>query len=284
MYEICHISMFYIAIYFMKKKLYSLFLLGAVILFFTAACSKNSNSHTNIVTPSATSLIKAKFDSSFANGHFTQSTNSKELNQKSKLDGLFLDKGGLIKLNYTLVQKKRIQTEKMWLTSKNMYLLLEQNKGNWIKNSIATDNFDADQVKERFSPVSFKTINKIFASKAIVRKNKNNYEISFNGVNNNLWNALYPLVIDAMNTPGSQNMQIARLVKAAQVQNITVTYLVDSKTKNIESMSFKAKYTIGSKYNFAWNLNYDQMGQHGDLSVPVNVQNNAIDATKIKNS
>lgn len=55
-----------------------------------------------------------------------------------------------------------------------------------------------------------------------------------------------------MNTPGSQNMQVARLVKSAQVQNLKITYLIDPTTKNVESMTFKAQYTAGGKYNFTW--------------------------------
>lgn len=51
-----------------------------------------------------------------------------------------------------------------------MYLLLEQNKGHWIKNSINADTFDSDQVKERFDPATFKSINKAFANKATVQK------------------------------------------------------------------------------------------------------------------
>lgn len=98
----------------------------------------------------------------------------------------------------------------------------------------------------------------------------------------NLWNAVNPLIIDAMNTPGSQNMQVARLVKSAQVQNLKITYLIDPTTKNVESMTFKAQYTAGGKYNFTWNLTYDQLGQHSDLAVPSDIQKNAISAEDIK--
>ncbi|MDO5009160.1 MAG: hypothetical protein Q4E15_09705, partial [Lactobacillus johnsonii] len=214
--------------------------------------------------------------------HFTQTTNSNEMNQKSKSEGLFKDKGDVTNLTYTLTQKKKSQTEQMWLTKKDMYLLLEQNKGHWIKNSIDADSFDSDQVKERFDPATFKKINKALAQKATVQRKNGNYEISFDGTDANLWNAVNPLIIDAMNTPGSQNMQVARLVKSAQVQNLKITYLIDPTTKNVESLTFKAQYTAGGKYNFTWNLTYDQLGQHSDLAVPSDIQKNAISAEDIK--
>lgn len=266
----------------MKKKFGLLLLLGAILVSITTACSKNTSKSKTNPEPSASSLINAKFNSSLANGHFTQTINSDEMSQKSKSEGLFKDKGDVTNLTYTLTQKKKSQTEQMWLTKKDMYLLLEQNKGHWIKNSVNADTFDPDQVKERFDPATFKKINKALAKKATVQKKNGNYEISFNGTDSNLWNAVNPLVIDAMNTPGSQNMQVARLVKSAQVQNLKVTYLVDPATKKIESMTFKAQYTAGGKYNFTWNLTYDQLGQHADLAVPADIQKNAIDAEEIK--
>ena len=266
----------------MKKKFSFLVLLGVVLVSLTTACSKNNNKQKASTEPSASSLINAKFNSSFANGHFTQTINSDEMNQKSKAEGLFKDKGDVTNLTYTLTQKKKSQTEQMWLTKTDMYLLLEQNKGHWIKNSINADTFDPDQVKERFDPATFKKINKALAKKATVQKKNGNYEINFDGTDTNLWNAVNPLVIDAMNTPGSQNMQVARLVKSAQVSNLKITYLIDPSTKNIESMTFKAQYTAGGKYNFTWNLTYDQLGQHNDLSVPSDIQKNAIDAEEIK--
>ena len=266
----------------MKKKFGLLLLLGAILVSITTACSMNTSKPKTNPEPSASSLINAKFNSSLANGHFTQTINSDEMSQKSKSEGLFKDKGDVTNLTYTLTQKKKSQTEQMWLTKKDMYLLLEQNKGHWIKNSVNADTFDPDQVKERFDPATFKKINKALAKKATVQKKNGNYEISFNGTDSNLWNAVNPLVIDAMNTPGSQNMQVARLVKSAQVQNLKVTYLVDPATKKIESMTFKAQYTAGGKYNFTWNLTYDQLGQHADLAVPADIQKNAIDAEEIK--
>ena len=266
----------------MKKKFGLLLLLGAILVSITTACSKNTSKPKTSPEPSASSLINAKFNSSLANGHFTQTINSDEMSQKSKSEGLFKDKGDVTNLTYTLTQKKKSQTEQMWLTKKDMYLLLEQNKGHWIKNSVNADTFDPDQVKERFDPATFKKINKALAKKATVQKKNGNYEISFNGTDSNLWNAVNPLVIDAMNTPGSQNMQVARLVKSVQVQNLKITYLVDPATKKIESMTFKAQYTAGGKYNFTWNLTYDQLGQHADLAVPADIQKNAIDAEEIK--
>ncbi|MDK8086295.1 DUF6612 family protein [Lactobacillus paragasseri] len=266
----------------MKKKFGLLLLLGAILVSITTACSKNTSKSKTNPEPSASSLINAKFNSSLANGHFTQTINSDEMSQKSKSEGLFKDKGDVTNLTYTLTQKKKSQTEQMWLTKKDMYLLLEQNKGHWIKNSVNADTFDPDQVKERFDPATFKKINKALAKKATVQKKNGNYEISFNGTDSSLWNAVNSLVIDAMNTPGSQNMQVARLVKSAQVQNLKVTYLVDPATKKIESMTFKAQYTAGGKYNFTWNLTYDQLGQHTDLAVPADIQKNAIDAEEIK--
>ena len=266
----------------MKKKFGLLLLLGAILVSITTACSKNTSKSKTNPEPSASSLINAKFNSSLANGHFTQTINSDEMSQKSKSEGLFKDKGDVTNLTYTLTQKKKSQTEQMWLTKKDMYLLLEQNKGHWIKNSVNADTFDPDQVKERFDPATFKKINKALAKKATVQKKNGNYEISFNGTDSSLWNAVNSLVIDAMNTPGSQNMQVARLVKSAQVQNLKVTYLVDPATKKIESLTFKAQYTAGGKYNFTWNLTYDQLGQHADLAVPADIQKNAIDAEEIK--
>ncbi|OYR96612.1 hypothetical protein CBF60_03780 [Lactobacillus taiwanensis] len=266
----------------MKKKFSFLLLLGIVLISLTTACSKKNSKPKTNPEPSASSLINANFKTSFANGHFTQSLNSDEMNQKSKSEGLFKDKGDVTNLTYTLTQKKKSQTEQMWLTKKDMYLLLEQNKGHWIKNSINADTFDSDQVKERFDPATFKSINKAFANKATVQKKNGNYVVSFDGTDTKLWNAVNPLVIDAMNTPGSQNMQVARLVKSAQLQNLNVTYLIDPTTKKVESMTFKARYTAGGKYNFTWNLTYDQLGQHSDLAVPDNIQKDAISAEDIK--
>ena len=266
----------------MKNKFSLLLLLGVILVSLTTACSKKDSKPKTNPEPSASSLINAKFNSSLANGHFTQTINSDEMSQKSKSEGLFKDKGDVTNLTYTLTQKKKSQTEQMWLTKKDMYLLLEQNKGHWIKNSVNADTFDPDQVKERFNPATFKKINKALAKKATVQKKNGNYDISFNGTDSNLWNAVNPLVIDAMNTPGSQNMQVARLVKSAQVQNLKVTYLIDPTTKNVESMTFKAQYIAGGKYNFTWTLTYDQLGQHADLAVPADIQKNAIDAEEIK--
>lgn len=266
----------------MKKKFNFLLLLGLILITLTTACSKNNKKQKTSSEPSASSLINAKFKTSFANGHFSQVINSDEMKQKSKAEGLFKDKGDITNLTYTLTQKKKSQTEQMWLTKKNMFLLLEQNKGHWIKNSIDADTFDPDQVKERFDPATFKPINKALAKKATVKKEKGNYVVSFDGTDKAIWDAINPLIIDAMNTPGSQNMQVARLVKSAQVQNIKITYLIDPSTKNIESMSFKAQYISGGKYNFSWGLTYDQLGQHNDLAVPEDIQKNAIDAEEVK--
>ncbi|MDE7050918.1 MAG: hypothetical protein K2O75_08675 [Lactobacillus sp.] len=266
----------------MKKKFSFLLLLGVVLVSLTTACSKNNSKQKTNTEPSASSLINANFKTSFANGHFTQSLNSDEMNQKSKSEGLFKDKGDITNLTYTLTQKKKSQTEQMWLTKKDMYLLLEQNKGHWIKNSINADTFDPDQVKERFDPATFKSINKALANKATVQRKNGNYVVSFDGTDTKLWNAVNPLVIDAMNTPGSQNMQVARLVKSAQLQNLNITYLIDPTTKKVESMTFKAQYIAGGKYNFTWNLTYDQLGQHNDLAVPDNIQKDAISAEDIK--
>lgn len=51
-----------------------------------------------------------------------------------------------------------------------MYLLLEQNKGHWIKNSANANTFDPDQVKERFNPATFKKINKALAKRLLFKR------------------------------------------------------------------------------------------------------------------
>ena len=100
----------------MKKKFGLLLLLGAILVSITTACSKNTSKPKTNPEPSASSLINAKFNSSLASGHFTQTINSDEMSQKSKSEGLFKDKGDVTNLTYTLTQKKKSQTEQMWLT------------------------------------------------------------------------------------------------------------------------------------------------------------------------
>ena len=73
----------------MKKKFSFLILLGVILVSLTTACSNKSSKQTKSTEPSASSLINAKFNSSFANGHFTQTTNSNEINLLILTFGLF---------------------------------------------------------------------------------------------------------------------------------------------------------------------------------------------------
>lgn len=265
-----------------NRKLSTIFLITmAAIMLVLTGCSKNKNNTANSDLPTAKSLITANFDKSLASGKFTQTVKSDEMKQSSKLDGTF--KGSaLVNLNYSLTSKGKTQGEQMWLTPDNLYLLLEQNKGRWIKNKATADNFDPEQVTHRFKPETFKKINKIMAKNGIVRQTSNNYTVTLSGGDDAAWEAINGLIVDDLNTPGSQNMNVAQMVSAAQPQNMQIIYTINKQSKMITKITMKTTFTAGGKYKFNWDLTYDELNHHDDLAIPANIQKDAIDVQKVK--
>lgn len=254
-------------------------MLAACVLFVTGCSNNNKKQEASL--PSAQSLITTNFEKSMANGHYTQSINSEKMDQSSKATGYF--KGtNPINMDYSLTNKKKTQGEQLWLTNDTLYLLLEGNKGKWIKNKSTADNFDADQVSSRFDTSTYTSINKAVAKKAIVKQNSTNYTVTYSGTDSSIWKKVNPLIVDALNTPGSQNMNVAQMVNAAQVQNVRVTYTVSKSTKRITKFAMKANFTAGGQYDFAWKLTFDELGNHSNLAVPANIQKDAIDVATIK--
>lgn len=267
----------------LKKRKLTFIVILALICSITVltGCSKNKNSGENL--PSANSLITNKFAQSMASGHYSQTIKSTEMKQSSRDNGYF--KGtNPISMTYSLTNKDKTQGEQLWLTDSELYLLLEQNKGKWIKNKSTADNFDPDQVTRRFKPSTYTALNKTVAKHAIVKQTSTNYTVTYNGNDESVWKKLNSLIVDTLNTPGSQNMNVAQMVSAAQVQNIHISYTVNKSSKMITKIDMKANFSVGGQYNFAWTTKFDELNTHSDLSVPANIQKDAIDVQKLKAS
>ncbi|QNQ80997.1 DUF6612 family protein [Lactobacillus sp. PV034] len=262
----------------MRKKILTIAALATTlfIILGVSGCGKKSSSNN---LPSAKSLITNNFNKGMKNGHFTTDIKSKELNENASLKGYFKDTS-LINTDYSLTNKGKTQTESIWLTPDTMYLLLEQNKGKWIKTGASANNFDPEQVTRRFKPATFKSLNKAVAKSALVTVHTNTYQVAYSGTSSDVWKGIKNLIIDTLNTPGTQNMQVVQMINAGQPQNISVTYTFDKNTKALTSMTIKTNFTVNGSYDFNWNLKYDQLGQHADLAVPSDIQKNAADVSK----
>lgn len=265
-----------------KKTSFFILILGVLTLILTTGCSKKTTKQKTSSFPSAASLINSNFNKSIQSGYYTQTLSSKEMNQTTKASGKF-KQNAVTYMDYSITSNSKTQTEKIWLTNSTLYLLLQGNHGNWIKNSADGDNFDSNQVTNRFSNDTFSTINKEFIKHAQVKKSgTSSYRVSYSGTNAKIWNALNVLVVDTMNSPGSQNMNIARTVNAADIQNIKIDYIINKSTKKISNITYQAIFSINDKYNFTWKQVYNELNEHNDLKVPKKIQKNAIDVKEIK--
>ena len=262
----------------MRKKILTIVTLFTTLLIVLSAsgCSKKSNT-TNL--PTAKSLISKGFNKGLTNGHFSNSISSKQMKESSTLNGYF--KGNsLVNMDYSLTAKGKTQNESIWFTSNTAYFLLKDNKGKWIKTSPTANNFDPDQVTNRFLPSSFESLNKSIEKGALVKQNSNNYTVNYEGASQDVWKSLNNLIVDTLNTPGTQNMEIVRMINAGQPKTINLTYIFDKQTKKLTKMVIKTDFTINGQYEFNWKLNYDELGQHRDLSIPNNIQKDAVDVNK----
>lgn len=267
---------------FKKKSSFFVLMLGILTLILATGCSKKSAEKKTSSLPSAASLINKDFNKSIKSGHYTQTLSSEEMNQTTKASGEF-KQNSVTYMDYAITNKSKTQTEKIWLTNSTLYLLLQGNHGNWIKNTADGDNFDPDQVTNRFDKDTFAAINKVFVKHAQVKKSgTSSYSVSYSGTNAEIWKALNVLVVDTMNSPGSQNMNIARTINAADVQSIKIKYIVNKSTKMISNISYQATFNINGKYNFTWKQVYDELNEHNDLKVPTKIQKKAIDVKTIK--
>lgn len=263
-----------------KNKFFLLFALLSCLLVLSACGKKDSSSSTSNL-PSAKSLIgsQSNFSKSIQNGHFEQNLDSNDAQQKSTLTGNYnFDK--VTNVNYTITSKSKTQTEQIWLTNKKLYLYLEGNHGKWIVSNADNNNFDATQLTRRFDPDSFNELNKLMKAQAKVKENTSSYTVTYDGTDSDVWKAMNILVVDSMTSPGSQNMSIARSINVAQLKNLKIQYVYSKNTKKLNSMNFKAQFTMGNNYNFNWKLTYSDLGQYPNLSVPAKINNNAVNVTK----
>lgn len=260
----------------MRKKLLSIVALAVTLLVVigVSGCSKKEANTSNL--PTAKSLIDAGFNKGLTNGHFSGSINSTQMKQNSDIKGFF--KGdSLVNLDYSITTKGKTQNESIWLTPDTAYFLLKANKGHWIKNSANADNFDANQVTKRFNPSSFKSLNSSIEKVALMKQNSNTYTVKYNGTDQNVWKHLNDFVVDTLNTPGTQNMQIVRMVNASQPKNINITYTFNMANKKLTKVNMSADFSVNGQYDFTWKLNYSELGQHNNLSIPSDIQKNAVD-------
>lgn len=269
----------------MKKAKKFSYILGliAILLIITTGCSKKESQSGTF--PSAKSLVTNTdtFAKSLTSGTYNSTLKSEQMKVSSSLDGSFNGKN-LANLNFKITSKGKTQTEQMWITQDLVYLLLEQNKGKWIKNSASSNNFDSDQVIQRFDPANFTDLNKSVAKHAIVKESGDSYKVTYSGTDDDVWKNLSVFIVDTMNTPGSQNMQVARALTATQPQKMTITYLVNKTNKMISKLSLKSTFTLGGQYNYSWSATYDELGQYSDLAVPNDIKTNAVDVSKQSNS
>lgn len=268
--------------FYQKKSRLLVFVLGIFTLILATGCNKKEASKSAPSLPSAASLVSTNFNKSIQSGHYQLSLSSSEMNQSSTASGYFKQNGPTY-MDYAIKNKSQKQTEKIWLTDSTLYLLLQGNHGNWIKNKSDSDNFDPDQITNRFSKETFDKVNKEFVKHAQVKKEgSSSYSVSYSGTSSDMWQAINGLVVDAMNTPGSQNLNVARTIANAEVNNINIKYIVNKADKTISNISYQADFTINGKYNFTWKQTYDELNSHSDLKVPAKIQKNAIDVQKIR--
>lgn len=268
--------------FYQKKTRLLVLVLGILTLVLATACSKKDDQKATPSLPSASSLIGDNFTKSTQSGHYDLSLSSKEMEQSSTASGYFKQNGPTY-MDYAITNKSKKQTEKIWLTDSTLYLLLEGNHGKWIKNKSDSDNFAPDQITNRFSKDTLNKINKEFVKHAKVKKaGSSSYIVSYSGTSSAMWQAMNGLIVDTMNTPGSQNLNVARTIANAEVNNISIKYIVNKADKTISNISYQADFTINGKYDFTWKQTYDELNDHNDLKVPAKIQKNAIDVQKIK--
>ena len=267
---------------FKKKTSFFVLMLAIFTLIVATGCSKKTEEKKSSNLPSAASLINKDFNKSITSGHYDQTLSSTEMKQTTKASGYF-KQNSVTYMDYAITNKSKTQTEKIWLTNSTLYLLLQGNHGKWIKNTADSDNFDPDQITSRFDKDTFSTINKELVKYAQVKKAGNSsYSVSYSGTNANIWKALNVLVVDTMNSPGSQNMNIARTINTASVQSIKIKYIINKSTQKISNITYQATFSINGKYNFTWKQVYDELNEHNNLKVPSKIQKNAIDVKTIK--
>lgn len=263
-----------------KNKFFLLFALLSCLLVLSACGKKDSSSSTSSL-PSAKSLIgsQSNFSKSIQNGHFEQNIESKKLKQEISLDGNYnFDK--ITAANYKITNKSKTQTERLWLTDKKLYMLLQGNHGKWIVTDSDANNFDASQVTRRFDPDTFSDLNTLMEEQGKVKENNSSYTITYSGSSSEIWKAMNILVVDSMNSPGGQNMNIVRAINVAQVNNLNIQYVYNKTDKKLVSMNFSAKFTALNNANFTWKLSYDDFGQYKNLSVPQKITKNAVEVNK----
>lgn len=263
-----------------KNKFFLLFALLSCLLVLSACGKKENNSSTSNL-PSAKSLIgsQSDFSKSIQNGHFEQNLNSKSIQQTSTLTGNY-DFDKVTNVDYKITSKSKTQTEQIWLTDKKLYLFLEGNHGKWISSSANSNKFDTTQLTRRFDPDNFKELNKLMKEQAKVKETNSTYTVTYDGTDSDVWKAMNLLVVDSMTSPGSQSMSVARSVNVVQPSTLKIQYVYNKHTKQLDSMNFTAKFTMGNNYNFNWKLTYSDFGQYANLSVPAKVSKNAVDVTK----
>lgn len=263
-----------------KNKFFLLFALLSCLLVLSA-CGKKENSSSTSNLPSAKSLIgsQSDFSKSIQNGHFEQNIESKKLQQEISLTGNYnFDK--ITFANYKITNKSKTQTEQLWLTNKKLYMLLQGNHGKWLVTDPDANNFDSNQVTRRFDPETFTDLNTLMKEQAKVKENNSSYTVTYSGTNSDIWKAMNVLVVDSMNSPGGQNMNIVRAINVAQLSNLKIQYVYNKSDKKLVSMNFAAKFTALNNANFTWTLSYDDFGQYNKLAVPQKVTKNAVEVNK----
>lgn len=263
-----------------KNKFFLLFALLSCLLVLSA-CGKKENSSSTSNLPSAKSLIgsQSNFSKSIQNGHFEQNIESKKLQQEISLTGNYnFDK--ITFANYKITNKSKTQTEQLWLTNKKLYMLLQGNHGKWIVTDSDANNFDSNQVTRRFDPETFNNLNTLMKEQAKVKENNSSYTVTYSGTNSEIWKAMNILVVDSMNSPGGQNMNIVRAINVSQLSNLKIQYVYNKSDKKLVSMNFAAKFTALNNANFTWTLSYDDFNQYNKLAVPKKVTTNAVEVSK----
>ncbi|QNQ81747.1 DUF6612 family protein [Lactobacillus sp. PV012] len=265
-----------------KNKFFLLFAVLSCLLVLSA-CGKKENSSSTSTLPSAKSLIgdKSSFSKSIQNGHFEQNLESKKLQQAISLTGNY-NFDQITYASYKITNKSKTQTEQLWLTDKKLYMLLQGNHGKWIVTSSDANNFDSSQVTRRFDPDTFSELNDLMKEQAKVKENNSSYTVTYSGTSSEIWKAMNILVVDSMNSPGGQNMNIVRAINVAQLNNLKIQYVYNKSDKKLVSMNFSAKFTALNNANFTWNLNYDDFGQYKNLVVPQKISKNAVEVSKNK--
>ncbi|MCT7678733.1 MAG: hypothetical protein N4R88_01235 [Lactobacillus iners] len=249
----------------------------------TSGCAKkaidNQSSNDNIRTV-ATTTLKHAFNQSFNSGHFIETVQSKKMKQNSSMTALF--KPNLVNITYSLNQGNKVNSEQFWLNNNMVYILLPQNKGKWIKNTNTNDKFSPDQIFNRFNAKNFSNLNQVMTNKAKIKISNGNYIFTYSKTDTSAWRSVNNLVIDALNTPGSQNMNLARAVKVSEPTRINFVYIINKHTNKIVRIDLAADFVFSNDYTCSWHAIYDEFGQHDTLAIPQNIVKSAFDIRKQK--